>query len=294
MNAMASSTGLAGGLPASFPDGVRMSSATALSSDQRKAMVSDWLPRYTGMPIEEFRKHIVLTNFHHYVDVFAKKFGVPVRGVATAESSARPMQAASSDTMTIVNLGIGSAAAALVMDLLSAIEPEAALFLGKCGGVKHDMGMGELILPTAGIRGEGASHNYFPAEVPAMPAFALQKAVSDTLQEAGLRCWTGPVFTTEVRVWEWNERFKDYLRNVRALAVDMETATLFCTGFFNKIPTGALLLVSDLPMTPEGIKTEASDREVTKSFVGQHLELGLSAMQRIVDKNESVRHLKTW
>jgi len=281
-------------LPAFFPDSLRQTTENALSNPLRKKSAADWLPRYTGMPLDMFRKHILLTNFHQYVDVFAKRFDAQVFGMATGDSFAKSMQAASSDTMTIVNLGIGSPAAAIAMDLLTAIGPEAALFLGKCGGVKHDIELGDLILPTAAIRGEGASRNYFPLEVPALPAFALQKAVSDVVQEKGQKCWSGPIFTTDIRLWEWNERFKDYLKSVRALGVDMETATLFSSGFFNKIPTGALLLVSDLPMTAEGVKTEASDREVSKSFVGMHLDVGISAMTNIIEKNESVRHLKTW
>lgn len=280
--------------PAIFPDSIRQTSQEALDNPQRKKSAADWLPRYTGMPLELFRKHILLTNFHQYVEMFAKRFDAQVYGMATPDSFARNMQAASSDDMTIINLGIGGPAAAIVMDLLSAVAPEAALFLGKCGGVKHDMSLGELILPTAAIRGDGASRNYLPPEVPALPAFALQKAVADTIQAEGKKCWSGPVFTTDVRMWEWNELYKDYLRSVRALAVDMETATLFSLGFFNKIPTGALLLVSDLPMTEAGIKTEASDKEVSRSFVGSHLDLGLSAMQRIIQSRESVRHLKTW
>lgn len=277
-----------------FPVSFLQPSQAALANPLRQKMVRDSLPRYTGMPLEKFRRHILLTNFQHYVDVFAQRFGVEIHGVATATTSARPMQAASSEDITIINLGIGSPAAALVMDLLSAIAPDAALFLGKTGGVKHDMKLGDLILPTSAIRYDGTSEYYFPSQVPAQPAFALQKAVSGVLEAHAQRSWTGPVFTTNVRIWEWNELFKDYLRGVRALAVDMETATLFSTGFYNKIPTGALLLVSDLPMTPEGVKTEASDREVTKSFVDNHLNLGLESLRTIIDHHQSVRHLRTW
>lgn len=277
-----------------FPASFLQPSQAALANPLRQKMVRDCLPRYTGMPLEKFRKHILLTNFQHYVDVFARRFGVEIHGAATPTASARPMQAASSDDITIINLGIGSPAAALVMDLLSAVAPDAALFLGKTGGVKHDMRLGDLILPTSAIRYDGTSEYYFPSQVPAQPAFALQKAVSGVLERHNQRSWTGPVFTTNVRIWEWNELFKDYLRGVRALAVDMETATLFSTGFYNKVPTGALLLVSDLPMTPEGVKTEASDREVTKNFVDDHLDMGLESLRVIIDSHQSVRHLRTW
>lgn len=282
------------GVTQAFPVSFLQPSPAALANPLRQRMVRDCLPRYTGMPLEKFRQHVLLTNFQHYVDVFAKRFDVEIHGAATPGASARPMQAASSEDITIINLGIGSPAAALVMDLLSAVAPAAALFLGKTGGVRHDMALGDLILPTSAIRYDGTSDYYFPSQVPAQPAFALQKAVSSVLEQHNQRSWTGPVFTTNVRIWEWNELFKDYLRGVRALAVDMETATLFTTGFYNKIPTGALLLVSDLPMTPEGVKTEASDREVTKSFVDDHLDMGLESLRTIIDNHLSVRHLRAW
>ncbi|HEY0297754.1 MAG TPA: AMP nucleosidase, partial [Arachidicoccus sp.] len=143
---------------------------------------------------------------------------------------------------------MGSPGAATVMDLLSAIEPKAVLFLGKCGGLKKRNKIGDLILPIAAIRGEGTSNDYFPTEVPALPAFALQKAISTTIRDYKVDYWTGTVYTTNRRVWEHDEAFKEYLVKVRAYAVDMETATIFTVGFFNHIPTGALLLVSDQPI----------------------------------------------
>jgi len=132
--------------------------------------------------------------------------------------------------------------------------------------------LGDLILPIAAIRGEGTSNDYFPAEVPALPAFALQKAISTTIREHELDYWTGTVYTTNRRVWEHDQEFKEYLTKIRAYAIDMETATIFTVGFFNKIPTGALLLVSDQPMIPEGVKTEESDQKVTVNFVENHLK----------------------
>src|SRR6185436_1914472 len=170
------------------------------------------------------------------------------------------------DEITIINFGMGSATAATVMDLLSAIAPKAVLFLGKCGGVKHRASLGDLILPIAAIRGEGASNDYFPPEVPALPAFALQKAISTTIRDYNKDYWTGTVYTTNRRVWEHDDAFKKYLESIRCMAIDMETATIFVSAFRNKIPAGALLLVSDQPMIPEGVKTEASDLKVTEQF----------------------------
>ncbi|MCW3118224.1 MAG: nucleosidase, partial [Chitinophagaceae bacterium] len=221
-----------------------------------------------------------------YVEMFAQWNNVKIA------DAHKPMQCATSDDITIINFGMGSPTAATVMDLLTAIEPKAALFLGKCGGLKKRNKIGDLILPIAAIRGEGTSNDYFPAEVPAMPAFALQKAVSTTIRDYGVDYWTGTVYTTNRRVWEHDEEFKNYLQKIRAYAIDMETATVFTVGFFNKIPTGALLLVSDQPMIPEGVKTETSDKIVTESFVEIHLKIGIDSLKQLINDGLTVRHLR--
>ncbi|MFY7965685.1 MAG: AMP nucleosidase [Chitinophagaceae bacterium] len=249
-------------------------------------IVKNWLPRYTGEVIENFGEYILLTNFSNYVELFAKWNKVKVVG------KDRPFQCATANGITIINFGMGSPGAATVMDLLSAIQPKAALFLGKCGGLKKRHQIGDLILPIAAIRGEGTSNDYFPPEVPAMPAFALQKAISTTIRDYNIDYWTGTVYTTNRRVWEHDTEFKQKLQAVRAYAIDMETATIFMVGFYNHIPTGALLLVSDSPMIPEGVKTEASDKKVTTEFVERHIKIGIDSLKQLINKGQTVRHLK--
>src|SRR3954464_12668851 len=226
----------------------------------KKDIVENWLPRYTGTQLSEFGDHILLTNFDNYVEWFATANGGLVKGID------RPMPNATAEGITLINFGMGSPNAATVMDLLSAIAPKAVLFLGKCGGLKRKNRIGDLILPIAAIRGEGTSNDYFPPEVPALPAFSLQKAISTTIRNHQRDYWTGTVYTTNRRVWEHDEQLKKYLRRIRCMGIDMETAAVFITGFFNEIPTGALLLVSDQPMVPEGVKTTDSDRKVTNEF----------------------------
>ncbi len=252
----------------------------------RREIVENWLPRYTGVPLSKFGDYILLTNFSRYVTLFAQWHRVPVMG------KDKPMLSATAGDITIINFGMGSATAATVMDLLSAIKPKAVLFLGKCGGVKHRAGIGDLILPIAAIRGEGTSNDYFPPEVPALPAFALQKAISTTIRDFSRDYWTGTIYTTNRRVWEHDDAFKKYLKKIRVLAVDMETATIFMTGFFNEIPTGALLLVSDQPMVPEGVKTAASDKAVDEKFVNDHLKIGIAAIKQLLNKGLTVKHLR--
>jgi AMP nucleosidase len=249
-------------------------------------IVENWLPRYTGTPLQGFGRYILLTNFINYVELFAQKFGVEVKGRGNA------MQTATANDITIINFGMGSAMAATVMDLLSAIAPAAVLFLGKCGGLKKNTLIGDLILPIAAIRGEGTSNDYMVPEVPALPSFRLQMAVSHVIRKYERDYYTGTVYTTNRRVWEHDEKFKEYLRHIRAMGIDMETATIFMVGFVNKIPHGALLLVSDNPMHPEGVKTEESDKKVTANFVADHLSIGIDALLELRDSGESVKHLR--
>lgn len=248
-------------------------------------IAKNWLPRYTGTKIDEFGDYLLLTNFYNYITKFSERFKCDINGIG------RPMQTATnSKGLSIINFGIGSANAATIMDLLVARAPKGVLFLGKCGGLKHSTEIGHFILPTAAIRGDGTSNDYFPPEVPALPSFKLHKFVSDKILKRKLEYRTGVIYTTNRRVWEWDNEFKKYLRKLGAIGIDMETATVFIVGYANQIARGALLLVSDLPMIPEGVKTEESDRMVTNKFLDMHLEIGIEAMTDLGSKGEQIKH----
>jgi len=252
----------------------------------KKEIIENWLPRYTGISTDEFGKYILLTNFQGYLEEFAN-----INNIEVADRNVA-MPAVAANGITMVNFGMGSANAATIMDLLAAISPKAVLFLGKCGGLKKKNELGDLILPIAALRGDGTSNDYLPSEVPALPSFNLQRAVSHVIRNMGKDYWTGTVYTTNRRVWEHDNKFKKYLRVVRSMAIDMETATLFTVGFANGIPTGALLLVTDQPMISEGVKTQKSDKQVTEQFARMHLEIGIESLQEIINHRESVKHLK--
>jgi len=252
----------------------------------KKEIVENWLPRYTKRPLNEFTDFILLTNFYNYVEMFALWNNVEVVG---REGN---MPNAAAGGITIIDFGMGSPNAAIIMDILSAISPKAVLFLGKCGGLRDKNHVGDYILPSAAIRGEGTSNDYFPPEIPALPAFNLQRAVSSNIRDFGKDYWTGTVYTTNRRVWEHDEKFREYLRSTRAIAVDMETATLFTAGFYNSIPTGALLLVSDMPLQPDGVKTEESDRKVTANYVEEHLKIGIKSLSSIINNSRTIKHLR--
>jgi AMP nucleosidase len=252
----------------------------------KEEIVTNWLPRYTGTPLEQFGEYILLTNFIGYVNIFADKYDVEIIGTDKA------MQTATHGNITIINFGMGSAMAATVMDLLCAIMPKAVLFLGKCGGLKKKTALGDFIIPMAAIRGEGTSNEYLPEEVPALPSFRLQRTISSAMKEFQTDYWTGVIFTTNRRVWEHDEAFKTRLTEARAIGIDMETATLFTAGFANGIPRGALLLVSDNPMIPSGVKTSESDKSVTSNFVNTHVHIGIRALEELRDSGDSVKHMK--
>lgn len=251
----------------------------------RLEIAKNWLPRYTGMPLDGFGDYILLTNFNNYLEKFAEKFGCDIYG------ESKPMQAATnSQGLSIINFGIGSANAATIMDLLSARHPEGVLFLGKCGGLKHSTEIGHFILPIAAIRGEGTSDDYFPKQVPALPSFKLHKFVSEKIVERGFEYRTGVVYTTNRRLWEHDVEFHQSLQEMTCIAIDMETATMFIVGHHNAIARGALLLVSDVPVTPDGVKTEESDEKVTVTWAEHHLQIGIDAMTKIGEQGEQIKH----
>lgn len=239
------------------------------------------------MSIDGFGDFILLTNFSGYIDSFARQFGCDISG------KGKPMQATTNDSgLSIVNFGIGSPNAALIMDLLQARDPKGVLFLGKCGGLKHAAEIGQFILPIGAVRGEGTSDDYLPPEVPALPSFKLHKFVSQKLAEHSQDYRTGVVFTTNRRVWEHDGDFLLRLKKVGAIAIDMETATIFIAGHANSIARGALLLVSDFPVAPDGVKTEESDRKVTEKWMDLHLRLGIESMTGIAEHGEPIKHFR--
>lgn len=250
-------------------------------------IAKDWLPRYTGAKIEEIGDYILLTNFQNYVEKFSQQFNCEIKG------ENNPMKIATNNSgLSIINYGMGSPNVATIMDLLVARKPKGVLFLGKCGGLKHAAEIGHFVLPIAAIRGEGTSDDYLPPEVPALPSFKMHKFISDKIIERSMEYRTGTVYTTNRRVWEWDDQFKDYLRKISALAIDMETATFFIVGHVNELARGALLLVSDMPLLPDGIKTSKSDEHVTKNFVDMHLQIGIEAMTEIEENGEHIKHFR--
>ena len=244
------------------------------------------LERYTGHNFGAFQKQIILTNFHYYVERFNSLLSDHHYTIGSA------FKASSSELarVTIIEFGVGSAMAALVGELISVIRPKAVLFLGLCGAVHPSLQVGDFILPIASIRAEGVSRHFLPPQVPSLPTFKVQKFVSQILVEHGQEYRTGTIHSTDFRFWEFDEKFKLNLIEERVLAVEMETAALFTTCFVSKVNIGALLLVSDCPMRPGGIKTKASAKKVFQKYTDMHIEYGIEAMADIADRGENIRH----
>jgi len=266
----------------------RRSKNLIYANDEKWRIGRDILARYTGTEPEGFEKQIILTNFGYYTERFEAIAGdaVATRGTAMAAMHSKRLG------VSIIDFSIGSPVAALIIEVLATAEPKATLFLGICGGLHRSLVVGDLILPTAAIRDEGASRHFMPQQVPALPTFKIQKFVSQIVVEDGLDYRTGVVHTTDYRFWEFDERFKEQLYEERALAIDMETATLFSVGFASKVPIGALLLVSDLPLTEGGVKTRDQARAVFHAHTDRHIEIGIRAMSEIAERGEQIRHYR--
>ncbi len=247
----------------------------------------DMLERYTGSFVKTFRQQIILTNFDYYIE----RFKMFPDAVATRGSAMSCAHSAEKD-VSIINFSIGSPNAALIIELVSVIEPKAVLLLGMCGGLHRSLKVGDFVLPMAAIRDDGASQHFMPKQVPALPTFKVQKFVSQIIAEKGYDYRTGVIHTTDYRFWEFNDRFKEDLYEERAIAIEMECATLFIAGFASKVPIGALLLVSDLPLKRDGIKTKKSASRVFRKYTDIHLDIGIKSMSEIAERGEHIRHYK--
>lgn len=257
------------------------------NNKEKQKIARDMLERYTGSSINDLQKYILLTNFHKYMGVFAQRYGAEVHtGSVWSAVHCRECK------VSMIDFKIGAPTAALVIELLSVIEPEAVLFLGMCGGLHHSLVVGDFILPMAAIRDEGVSQHFIPPQVPSLPTFKIQKFVSQMLVEEGLDYRTGVVHTTDYRFWEFDAAFQRKLYEERAIAIEMESAALFSVGFVSKVPIGALLLVSDLPLKRGGIKTKESATNVFTSYTEQHINIGIKAITEIQNKGEHIRHYR--
>lgn len=255
-------------------------------NDDKKRIAIDMIERYTGHEMADFQQQIILTNFHYYIE----RFNVLLDDAHYTQGSAFKASSSKKARVTIIEFGVGAAMAALIGELISVVNPKAVLFLGMAGAVHPSLKVGDFVLPIASVRAEGVTEHFLPKQVPALPTFKVQKFVSQILVEHGHDYRTGTIHSTDYRFWEFDERFKEKLIEERVLAVEMETAALFISCFVSKVNIGALLLISDCPMTRDGIKTKQSAKSVFRQFTDVHIELGIKAMADIAERGENIRH----
>lgn len=255
---------------------ISLSAESGENGQNRRQIALETLARYSGVPASQFQKFILLTNFPLYVDTFAEICGVP----ATTGSVLRSAHCEKSK-ISIIDYRVGAPMAALVIDVLSYTNPQTVVMLGLCGGLHRKHRIGDFLIPVAAIRDEGASRHYMPMQVPSLPAFMVQQFISQELMEQGMQFNTGVLHTTDYRMWEFDEAFKSRLREEKASAIDMECSALFTAGFSRKVPVGALMLISDLPMEKHGIKTQESAQAVLQTYTKKHLTFGMDALIRM-------------
>ncbi|NGX56302.1 MAG: AMP nucleosidase [Candidatus Anoxychlamydiales bacterium] len=244
-------------------------------SELEKKVALDILERYSGSNSSDFQQNLIITNFPRYVEYFAKS-----RNVKIHEGSAFKVAHSIEDKVSILDFKIGSPAAALVVDICSFLPIKSAVLLGMCGGLRRRYKIGEYLVPVASIRGEGTSDYYFPAEVPSLANFLMQKAVTEILEEEKTNYHIGITYTTNMRFWEFNEVFKESLKSSKAQGIEMECATLFIASYKRKFTLGALLLISDLPLNEEGIKTKKSSEDVFEKYTKDHVEKGIKILKK--------------
>lgn len=232
------------------------------------------LERYSGCEASQFYSNLILTNFPRYVEYFAQSRGVPI-----LEGSMFKVAHCPKDEVSILDFKIGSPAAALVVDICSFLPIRASILLGMCGGLRRRYQVGDYLVPVASIRGEGTSDFYFPLEVPALANFLMQKAVTEVLEKEKAAYHIGITYTTNMRFWEFNEEFKNRLKTTKAQGIEMECATLFAASYKRKFTLGALLLVSDLPLNQDGIKTKQSSQMIFEKYSADHVEKGVKILK---------------
>lgn len=253
-----------------------------MNDPKEEQIARDTLERYSGSLIEDFQPYLLLTNFPRYVHYFADQRQVPV-----IEGSMFKVAHSPAEKISIIDFKIGSPAAALVVDLCAYLPIRGALLLGMCGGLRKHYHVGDYFVPVAAIRGEGTSDFYFPAEVPSMASFLVQKCVTNVMEKLHARYHIGITHTTNKRFWEFNKNFKERLHTTRPQAIEMECATLFMASYYYKLPLGALLLISDLPLNRDGIKTKKSSEDVYSKNTSRHVEDGVLVIKEF---DEAVKH----
>jgi AMP nucleosidase len=274
------------------------------------------LRHYTGTPVEHVQSYVLFTNYHRYVDEFVRwgaaqlleggfydslscAGGVvitadtldPERVAADAawrrhQMPAYHLTAPGRAGLTLVNIGVGPSNAKTITDHLAVLRPHAWVMIGHCGGLRPSQTLGDYVLAHAYLRDDHVLDDVLPPEIPIPPIaevqVALQEAAEavtgDTGEALKRRLRTGTVVTTDDRNWELRFTHSALRFNQsRAVAVDMESATIAAQGYRFRVPYGTLLCVSDKPLHGE-IKLPGQANRFYEQAISQHLRIGVEAM----------------
>jgi AMP nucleosidase len=237
------------------------------------------LERYTNCQLEEICDYVLITNFKQYISRFKEKFQGEY-----SEGNFRTIHIKDMNC-TMIDYGIGSPQAALLINCLAYLDNlKAVIVLGMCGGIDDTLEVGDFIVPSAAIRGEGTSRHYLPMEFPAIPTSSVNLYCVGAVRKMGMTPRCGIVYTTDRRLWEFDSEFVAYLRQQRILAIDMELGTLFSVAYNYEVPIGSVMLISDMPLQRKGIKDKKLYEEIYANHMEKHLDIAVDAVRNINEK----------
>ncbi len=275
------------------------------------------LKHYTGAEAADVQPYVLFTNYTRYVDEFVRWAAAELRrpgspyvalsaagGVRVTADTPDPertvaegpwrkhqmpayhLVARDGRGVSLVNIGVGPSNAKTICDHLAVLRPHAWLMIGHCGGLRASQTIGDYVLAHAYLRDDHVLDDVLPPEIP-IPALAevqqaLQRAAEAVTGESGdalkRRLRTGTVVTTDDRNWELRYTSSALRFNQsRAVAIDMESATVAAQGYRLRVPYGTLLCVSDKPLHGE-IKLPGQANRFYEGAISQHLEIGLRAV----------------
>jgi AMP nucleosidase len=253
-----------------------------LFAPERMALSIDRLQHYTGTAAEAFQRYVLLTNYAWHAEEF--RAALPV--TTGPDSAGRQMPAwhhAQPDGagLTMINIGVGPSNAKTITDHLAVLRPDLMLMIGHCAGLRNRQEIGDLVLATAFTRDDRVLDDILPLSVPVVSNYTLNTLLLDELTSRGLRSRMGIVFTTANRNWELQlASVAGNLQQSRALAVDMESATVAANGFRYRIPTATLLAVSDKPL--HGLPKHSVDAQGFYAATRrQHVEIAIAVAERV-------------
>jgi len=312
----------------SWDYGLRPTRPLALFDGPRVDFSLARLRHYTGTPVEHTQRYLLFTNYVRYVDEFVRWAAAELKRedspyealsapggvfvtrdtpdpeIVVAEGSWRKQQmpayhliAPNGGGITLVNIGVGPSNAKTICDHLAVLRPEAWLMIGHCGGLRPSQTIGDYVLAHAYLRDDHVLDSVLPIEIPIAPIAEIQQALFDaaalvtgeSAQELKRRLRTGTVVTTDDRNWELRYQLSALRFNQsRAVAIDMESATVAAQGYRFRVPYGTLLCVSDKPLHGE-IKLPGQANAFYERAISQHLRIGIEAL-RILKTEGSQLH----